>query len=314
MVMMVPSFRMARINTMKGGKSNWKAQQRMSFLEGLGQEHVITHTETTTGFLGNGELITSNHLHLHTESNSTVNGFLGVRARGVIDGEETNETHAETFTFHITAGNFIHSHSQSTETTTGKFIYIIVQGLDLFFGLVAGAEIKNGVGHAFGATENLAIGHTAVGDFSTLVDGVEGLELEFFNALTRGLGVGQGVDNAEINGILVLSTGRVGRETDDVVATKLGVGLDSRLVYDQLVQGQGTGLVRAEDGDSSHFLDGSDAGDNGLVFSQLLGTNGKSDGQDSRHGNGDTTNEQDKHVVNTTAVGVVEGSHDQRRC
>jgi hypothetical protein len=67
-----------------------------------------------------------------------------------------------------------------------------------------------------------------------------------------------------------------------------------------------TGLVRAEDGDTSELLDGGDTGDNGLVFGELLSSDSEGDGEDGRHGNGDTTDEEDEDVVETTAVGVLE--------
>lgn len=43
------------------------------------------------------------------------------------------------------------------------------------------------------------------------------------------------------------------------------------------------------------------------MLGELLSTDGKGDGQDGRHGDRDTTNEQDEDVVKTAAVGVVEG-------
>jgi hypothetical protein len=42
------------------------------------------------------------------------------------------------------------------------------------------------------------------------------------------------------------------------------------------------------------------------VLGELLGTNGHGDREDSRHGNGDSTNEQDKDVVESVAVRVAE--------
>ena len=46
--------------------------------------------------------------------------------------------------------------------------------------------------------------------------------------------------------------------------------------------------------------------DNGLVLGELLSTDGESNGKDSGHSNGDTTNEEDEDVVETTTVLVTE--------
>ena len=46
-------------------------------------------------------------------------------------------------------------------------------------------------------------------------------------------------------------------------------------------------------------------GDGGLVLSELLRTDSEGDGQDGRHRDGDTTDEQDKDVVENIAVRVV---------
>ena len=45
----------------------------------------------------------------------------------------------------------------------------------------------------------------------------------------------------------------------------------------EFVDSESTGLVRAQDGDSSQLLDSSDMGDNGLILGELLSTNGEGD-------------------------------------
>ena len=72
------------------------------------------------------------------------------------------------------------------------------------------------------------------------------------------------------------------------------------------------GLVGVENNDTSELLDGGGTGDDSLVLSKLLSTNGKSDRQDSRHGNWNTTDQEHKNVVQTTMVFVVETSREQR--
>lgn len=65
-------------------------------------------------------------------------------------------------------------------------------------------------------------------------------------------------------------------------------------------------LVGAENGNTGQLLNGSDTSDDGLVVCELLGTDGEGDGEDGRHSNGDTTDQEDKDVVKTSSVLVPE--------
>ena len=73
----------------------------------------------------------------------------------------------------------------------------------------------------------------------------------------------------------------------------------------EFVSGEGTGLVRAQDGDGSQLLNGSDTGDNGLVLGELLSADGEGARQDGWHGDGDATDQEDEDVVETITVSVV---------
>ena len=86
-----------------------------------------------------------------------------------------------------------------------------------------------------------------------------------------------------------------------------GLSVDSGLVGRQ-----STSLVRAENSDTSELLDGGDTGDDDLVLSKLLSTNGKSDRQDSWHGNWNTTDQEYKNVVQTMTVFVAETSIENK--
>ncbi|KAI9485757.1 MAG: hypothetical protein EXX96DRAFT_18561 [Benjaminiella poitrasii] len=166
--------------------------------------------------------------------------------------------------------------------------------------------------HALGHTKDSTVRVALVGDLGTFHNRVEGLELEFLNALASQLGVGQGVDDTEIDGVLVLGTRGVGRQEDDIVTGNIRVALDGRLIDNELVQSKSTRLIGTQDGDGSHFLNSGDTSDDGLMLSELFGTDGERDGEDGRHGDGDTTDEQDEDVIDTCSVLVVElGVHDE---
>lgn len=68
----------------------------------------------------------------------------------------------------------------------------------------------------------------------------------------------------------------------------------------------GSSLVRAEDGDSSELLNSGDTGNDGLVLGELLGSDGEGDRENGRHGDGDTSDQKDEDVVESTAVRVLE--------
>jgi hypothetical protein len=96
-------------------------------------------------------------------------------------------------------------------------------------------------------------------------------------ALDAGVGLGriiEGANDALINAVLVLGTRGIGSEEDNVLGQEGAVGLDELLVDCQLVGGQGTGLVRTEDSDTSQLFNGSDTGDNCLALGELLSTDG----------------------------------------
>lgn len=283
-----------------------------SVLQDLGGVHVVSQTQSSTGFLGDSELITSDHLDLDTESLSVVDGLLGVGSRRIEDGEKTDKFETVTLSIRGVTHDFFKGDSQGSETSSGELFDVVLELVFDFGGLVSGAEFDNDTGHALGGSLELASGFFSVGDFSSLVDRVEGLEVQELDALSSQGGVGKSADDTTVNGILVLGSGRVGGKQDTLVNGEGTVSLDVLLVDGKLVGSQCTGLVGTKDGDTCQFFNGSDSGNNGLVLGQLLSTDSEGDGQDGRHGNGDTTDEQDKDVVETSSVLVSEtGVEDQ---
>lgn len=107
----------------------------------------------------------------------------------------------------------------------------------------------------------------------------------------------QGADNTLIDCILVPGMPGLGSKENDIFRGEGAVSLDEVLVNRELVDHESSGLVRAQDGDTSQLFNGSDTGDNGLVLGKLLGTDCEGDGQDSGHSNGDTTDQEHKDVV-----------------
>lgn len=277
-----------------------------SVLQNLGGVHVVTKTQSSTGFLGDGELVTSDHLDLDTESLSVVDGLLGVGSGRVEDGEQTDKFETVTLGIGGVTHHFLEGDGQGSETSSSELFDVVLELVLDLGGLVSGAEFDDDTGHTLGGSLELASGFLSVGDLGSLVNRVEGLEVEELDTLSGQSRVGKGTNNTTVNGILVLGSRGVGSKQDSLVNGEGTVGLNVLLVDGELVRGQCTGLVGTQDGYTGQLFDGSDSGDDSLVLGELLSTDGQGDGQDSRHGNGDTTNEQDKDVVETSSVLVSE--------
>ena len=178
---------------------------------------------------------------------------------------------------------------------------VSLQRVFQFHNLVAGAEFNDD-------TRRLL----AVGDLGALVDGVERLEVQKLKTGTGPRSITKGANNRKINSILILSARSVGSEKNNIVGREGAVRANGLSVNSGLVGRQSTSLVRAENSDTSELLDGGDTGDDGLVLSKLLSTNGKSDRQDSWHGNWNTTDQEYKDVVQTMTVFVAETSIENK--
>lgn len=277
-----------------------------SILQNLGGVHVVTETQSSTGFLGDGELITSDHLDLDTEGLSVIDGLLGVGSGRVEDGEKTDKFETVALGIRGVTHDFLEGDGQGSETSSSELFDVVLKLVLDFRGLVSGAKFDDDTGHTLGSSLELASGFFSVGDLGSLVDRVEGLEVEELDALSSQCGVREGTNNTTVDGILVLSSRGVGSEQDGLVNGEGTVGLDVLLVDGELVGGQCTGLVGTQDGNTGQLFDGGDTGNDSLVLGELLSTDGEGNGQDGRHGNGDTTNEQDKDVVKTSSVLVSE--------
>jgi len=282
------------------------AVRARSFLEHLGRVHMIAETEASTSLLSNGKLVTGNHLDLDTESHSVVDGLLGVGSRGVEDGQQADELEAVTLRILLIAHDILESDSERTETTSSELLDICLELVLHGIGLVSGAKLDDDTGHSLRSALDFVVSGVEVRDFGTFVDRVEGLEVEELDALASKFRVGEGADNAAVNGVLVLCSGRVCGEKADTLNIPLGVALDVLLVDRELVRGKGTGLVGTKDGNTCKLLDSGDSGNNSLVLGELLSTHSEGDGEDCWHGNGNTTDQKHQNVVETTSVGVAE--------
>ncbi|KAH0357736.1 plasma membrane H+-ATPase Pma1, partial [Aureobasidium melanogenum] len=124
-----------------------------------------------------------------------------------------------------------------------------------------------------------SLGVTLEGKDGNLVDGVEGLDV---------VGRGEGGDGHHPVDVLTLG--------------------DERLTDRELVGSESTGLVRAENINTSEGLDGSELLYDSLLLGEVGGTDGKSGGGNDGKTDGDTNNEEDKSVAEKSVLRPFGGS------
>ena len=115
-------------------------------------------------------------------------------------------------------------------------------------------------------------------------------------------GVAQSLHHGGIYSILVLGSGGICSEQNDLVRREVTVRLDGIPVDSELVRRERASLVGTQDGYTGQLLDGGDTRDDSFVLRQLCGPDRKSYRKDGRHSDGDPSDEEHKNVVQPTTV------------
>ncbi|GKT88394.1 LOW QUALITY PROTEIN: hypothetical protein Ct61P_06244 [Colletotrichum tofieldiae] len=255
----------------------------------VGVVNLGTELEHAAGLDGNGVGVTSKHLDLETESLGLENGLAGIAARGVEEGQ-----HAE----HLPGAILLlDGNGEGTETTAGELSGLLLEESGLLLGAVG--EGEDGLGGTLGASvADAAVGGDG-GD--TLGDGVEGSELLGLPAVgdeLLGLRVAlEGEDGDLVDGVKGLDVVGRGESGDGHHPVDVNTLHNEGLADGQLVGSEGTGLVGAEDVDTSQGLDGGELLNDGLLLGEIGGTDGESGGGDARQTDGDTDDEKNQGVV-----------------
>mmetsp|Transcript_24246 Transcript_24246/g.38835 ORF Transcript_24246/g.38835 Transcript_24246/m.38835 type:complete len:913 (+) Transcript_24246:188-2926(+) len=258
----------------------------------LGVVEVKTHTKTAGSLLSDSDLITSNHLDSNTKTLSLINGLLGIVTGRVKEGDKTHELPLAILAVLL-------SDTNGTKTTEGKVLNLLLLGTaDL---VSVPCKVNHNLGSTLGHNVDVAVSLVLKGSLGTLANRVEGEEVRHLKVIeVKALG-DSSLSNALVDSIRVtLTLGSKGGSTDNLGGGELtasGGGIDGKLV-----EGESTGLIRAENIHTSHLLDSGDTGDDGILLGELVHTESHGDGKHSGHGNGDTTNEQDEHDVDDTTV------------
>ncbi|ROV95796.1 hypothetical protein VPNG_08757 [Cytospora leucostoma] len=252
--------------------------------ETLSVVDVGTKTELAGSLTGDTNGVTSQHLDGQTQSLGLVDGLSSVVTRGVGAGHDTQDLPRTLTT--------LASNTKRTETTGGEFGDLVLVGLvDLLGdGVVLLDRLEDEERSTLDASDLLALGRLNDGG-DLLGDGVEGVEGDDLVLGEDGLGAGVVLEGLEeglvdsIDTLLLAGSSQAGSKHQVLgVNTSDGVGLSQR----QLVLGQGTGLVGAENLDTSQGLDSGQLLDDSL----LLGKVGSTDS----HGGRDDSGETDGHT------------------
>lgn len=285
----------------------------------LRTRHVTTPTETKTlsvvdvgaetelarSFTGNTDGVTSKHLDGETETLGLVDSAGSVVTRGIRAGHDS-----ENFPSTLTA---LACNTERTETTGSKLgDAVLVSLVDLLGnGVVLLDSLENEERCTLDTDDAFAL-RGLDNSLDLLGDGVKGVEVDNLVLGEDRLGAWvelEGLEESLVNGIdtlLLARSSQAGSEHQVIGVNALdGEGFSER----QLVLGQSTGLVRAENLDTSEGLNGGELLDDSLLLGEVGGTNSHGGGDDSGETDRDTNNGdgqgEAEDILN--AVGAVEG-------
>lgn len=245
---------------------------------------VGTKTELAGSLTSDADGITGKHLDGQTQVLGLVDGAGGIVTGRVGAGHDTKDLPGTLATL---TGN-----TKGTETTGSELgnlvLVVLVDSLGDLVVLLDGLE--NEKRSTLDAGNDLTLGGLDNGG-NLLGDGVEGMELKDLVLGQGGLGAGvvlEGLQESLVDGVhsLLLARGSETGSKHEVFGLDTGdsVGLRER----ELVLGQSTGLVRAENLDTSKGLDGAELLNDSLLLGEVGGTDGHGCGDDSGETNGHT--------------------------
>lgn len=272
--------------------------------ETLSVVDVGAETELTRSLTSDTDGITSQHLDRETESLGFVDGTGSVVTRGVRAGHDSEDFPGA---FTTLAGN-----TERTETTGSELGNLVLVGLVnlLGDGVVLLDGLENEQRGTLDADNALALGRlNNSGDL--LGDGIEGVEVDDLVLGEDTLGAGVVLERLEeslvdgIHTLLLAGSGQASSQHEILgVNTSDSVGLGKG----ELVLGEGTSLVRAENLDTSKRLNGRQLLDDGLLLGEVGSTDGHGGGNDSGKTDGDTDDGNGKGVLEdqNNVVGTVE--------
>jgi hypothetical protein len=273
--------------------------------ETLSVVDVGAETELTRSLTGNTDGVTSKHLDGETQALGFVDGAGSVVTGRVRAGHDTENLPGTLTTL---AGNT--KGSETTGSELGDTVLVGTVNL-LRDGVVLLDGLENEKRGTLDTDDALALRGLDNG-LNLLGDGVERLEVKDLVLGEDALGTGVELERLEeslvdgIDTLLLAGSGQAGSKHQVIrLNTFDSEGLSKR----ELVLGQSTGLVRAENLDTSEGLDGGKLLDNSLLLGEVGSTDGHGGGNDGGKTDGDTDNGDGQGETEDidNAVGAVEG-------
>lgn len=253
------------------------------------------------GLLGNSDGVTCQHLDRETEDLSFSDGGCGILTRGVEHGQ-----HSQQLPVTVT---FLDSNTERAETTASELGGLVLVHALVFLG--AGAEVENGLGSTLGSDELLTISGDLGRD--TLGYGVEGsvfLGLPVSSEDLLGFWVTlEGQDGNLVNGVERFDIVRRSESSDCHHPVDINAFGNEWLPNGKLVRSESTGLIGAENVNTSEGLNGGQFLHDGLLLGEISGSDSESSGSDDGQTDGDTNNQEDKGIVEQV-VGAEFGSRN----
>lgn len=260
-----------------------------------------TKSKHLAGLLGDSDSVTSQHLDGNTKLLGLDDGLGSVLTGRVEHGKHTEEN--------PWAVVLLVSDTEGTETTTSELSSLVTE--ESGFLLRAARQVENGLGRTLGALVAVTT-ESADGD-DTLGDGVEGSEFLSLPVVLEdvtGLGVAlESEDGNLVDGVEGLDVVGRRKSSDGHHPVDVFTLSDERLTDGKLVGSESTGLVRAENVDTSKGLDGGKLLDNSLLLSEVSSTDSQSGGSDDGETDGDTDDEKDQSLGQKSLRRVGRGSN-----
>lgn len=274
--------------------------------ETLSVVDVGTETELAGSLTSNADGITCKHLDGETEGLGFVDGAGSVVTGRVRAGHDSENLPRALAT--------LASNTERTETTGSELSNLVLVGLVnlLGDGVVLLDGLENEQRGTLDAGNALALGRLDDGN-NLLGDGVEGVEI---NDLVLGedrLGAGvvlEGLQESLVDGIDTLLLAGSGQASSQHEILGVDTGNAVRLSQGELVLGESTSLVRAQNLDTGKRLNGGQLLDDGLLLGEVGGTDSHGGGDDSGKTDGDTDDGDGKGELENLddGVGAVEGA------
>jgi hypothetical protein len=246
--------------------------------------NVGTETELTGSLTSNTDGITSKHLDGETKALGLVNS-----AGSIVTGRVRARHNSENLPSTLTS---LASNTKGSEATSSEFSYaVLVRGID-FLGdrVVLFDSLENKERGSLDTDDTLAL-RRLNNSLDLLGDRIKGVEVENLVLGQNALGTGVVLESLEeslVNGVNTLLLAGGGQTSSKHQVIRLNASNTERLSERELVLGQSTSLVRAENLDTGQRFNSGKLLDNGLLLGEVGSSDSHGGSDDSRKTDRDT--------------------------